>query len=82
MKMHIRRELILWVPTPRENPRAGSQPHAGTASPSLPTMELVPRGGGGRSPEIDASDCLNIHVSAGKLQQALVTNCYPNCLHL
>lgn len=38
-------------------------------------------GGGGKSPWMEASDRLNIHVSAGKLQQALVTNCYPNCLH-
>lgn len=39
------------------------------------------QGGGGKSPWMETSNCLNIHVSAGKLQQALVTNCYPNCLH-
>lgn len=30
---------------------------------------------------METSSRLNIHVSAGKLQQALVTNCYTNCLH-
>lgn len=38
-------------------------------------------GGGGKSPWMETSNRLNIHVSAGKLQQAHVTNCYPNCLH-